>query len=196
MATDYSVELPLPQPARAGETALIARAASGDHEAYATLVRARERIAHRVAAGITGWNAGAEEALQNAHVKAYRSLRRFRRGAAFRPWLLKIVIHEAHNLRRAERRHARLSERAAERHEGPAAAADEAVVAREEVATVLGALAQLFDADRLALVLRYFAELPDDDEASTLAGTTTGAFRVRVLRARRRLAALLEDADV
>ena len=128
-------------------------------------------------------------------MKAYRSLRRFRRDASFRPWLLRIVIHEAHNLRRSERRHERLGARAAERHVPPAAGADEAVVAREEVAIVLHALARLSDQDRLAIVLRYFAELPDD-EAATLAGTTTGAFRVRVLRARRRLAALLEDADV
>jgi RNA polymerase sigma factor (sigma-70 family) len=194
MATDYSVELPLQQAAPAGETALVARAAAGDHEAYAALVRPHERIAYRVAAGVTGWNADAQEAVQNAHVKAYRSLCRFRRDAAFRPWLLRIVIHEAHNLRRAERRHERLGARAAEHHEAPTAGADEAVVARDEVVTVLRALALLSDTDRLAIVLRYFAELPDG-EAAALAGTTTGAFRVRLLRARRRLQALLEEDD-
>ena len=194
MASDFSVELPLHQPARAGEKALVARAAAGDHQAYAALIRPHERMPTARAA-ITGWNGDAQEAVQNAHVKAYRSLRRFRRDASFRPWLLRIVIHEAHNLRRSERRHERLGARAAERHVPPTAGADEAVVAREEVAIVLHALARLSDQDRLAIVLRYFAELPDD-EAATLAGTTTGAFRVRVLRARRRLAALLEDADV
>ena len=194
MASDFPVELQLPRRARDGEIALVERAAGGDHEAYATLIRPHERIAYRVAAAITGWNAGAQEAVQNAHVKAYRSLRRFRRDAAFRPWLLGIVIHEAHNLRRAERRHERLGARAAERHEAPTAGADEAVVAREEVATVLRALGRLSDTDRLAIVLRYFAELPDD-EAAALAGTSTGAFRVRVLRARRRLQALLEQDD-
>ena len=59
---------------------------------------------------------------------------------------------------------------------------------------MLRALAQLPDADRLAVALRYFAELPDD-EAAAVAGTSTGAYRVRVLRARRRLHALLEEAD-
>ncbi len=195
MASDYPLELPLPRPARDVEGALVARAASGDHDAYAALVAPHERIAYRVAAAITGWNADAQEAVQNAHVKAYRSLRRFHRGAAFRPWLLKIVIREAHNLRRAERRHERLGARAAERRDAPSAGADEAVVAREEVTTVLRALARLSDADRLAIVLRYFAELPDA-EAAAVAGTSTGAFRVRILRARRRLQALLEDADV
>ena len=76
----------------------------------------------------------------------------------------------------------------------PAAGADEAVVAREEVATVLRALAQLSDVDRLVVVLRYFAELPDD-QAAALAGVSTGTYRVRLVRARRRLQALLEEAD-
>ena len=194
MASDFPVELPLPRSARDGDAALAARAAAGDHEAYATLVRPHERIAHRVAAGITGWNVDAQEAVQNAHVKAYRSLRTFRAGAAFRPWLLRIVINEAHNVRRAERRHEGLGARAATQHRTPAAGADEAVVAREEVATVLRALAQLSDVDRLVVVLRYFAELPDD-QAAALADVSTGTYRVRLVRARRRLQALLEEAD-
>ena len=194
MASEYPVDLPLPRCARDGESTLAARAAAGDHEAYAMLVRPHERVAYRLAAAITGWNADAQDAVQNAHVKAYRSLRRFRRGAAFRPWLLRIVVNEAHNVRRSERRHERLGVRASEQHETPAAGTDETVLAREELVSVLHALAQLPDADRLAVALRYFAELPDD-EAAAIAGTSTGAHRVRLLRARRRLQALLEEAD-
>ena len=110
-------------------------------EAYAALLRPHERVAYRVAAAITGWNGNAEEATQNAFVKAYRSLPRFRVGAAFRPWLLRIVVNEAHNVVRAERRHERLGARAAERHEAPFPGPDEAVLAREEVESVFGALA-------------------------------------------------------
>jgi RNA polymerase sigma factor (sigma-70 family) len=194
MASDYSVEFPLPLPAPEGEAELVARAVRGDHEAYATLVRPHERVAYRVAAAITGWNADAEEATQNGFVKAYRSLNHFRAGAAFKPWLLRIVVNEAHNVLRAERRHLRLGARAAEQHEAAIAGTDEAVLAREEVETVLSALAQLPDADRLAVALRYFAELPDG-EAAALVGTSPEAYRVRLMRARRRLQALLEEAD-
>ena len=189
-----SVELPLPLPTAHPEAVLVARAAAGDHEAYAALVRPHEAIAYRVAVAITGWRAGAQEAVQNAHVKAYRSLPRFRRGAAFRPWLLRIVVNEAHNVLRAERRHERLVARAAERGEPFGESLDEGVVAREEVATVLRALAQLPDGDRLVVALRYFAELPDA-EAAALAGSSTEAYRVRLVRARKRLQALLEEAD-
>jgi RNA polymerase sigma factor (sigma-70 family) len=128
-------------------------------------------------------------------VKAYRSLGSFRRGAAFRPWLLRIVVNEAHNVRRSEQRHLRLTDRAAQLPAPPSAGADDAVVAREDVATVLAALALLSEADRLVVALRYFAELPDR-EAAELVGTSEGAYRVRLLRARRRLMALLEvDGD-
>jgi RNA polymerase sigma factor (sigma-70 family) len=194
MASDFSLELALPLAPREREPEFLARAIEGDHEAYADLVRPYERVAYRVAAAITGRDADAEEAMQNGFVKAHRSLHRFRAGAAFRPWLLKIVVNEAHNVLRAERRHVRLATRAAERHESAIAGVDEAVIAREEAETVLGSLARLPDADRLALALRYFAELPDA-EAAALAGTSTEAYRVRLVRARKRLQALLEEAD-
>ena len=195
MASEYPIELRLLRSERDPEAALVARAAAGDHDAYAALVRPHEHVAYRVAVSITGWNADAQEAVQNAYVKAYRSLRRFRHGAAFKPWLLGIVVNEARNVRRSELRHARLAERAAEQHDPAAAGADEAVLAREEVATVLDALTQLSEAERLAVALRYFAQLPDA-EAAALAGLSTGAYRVRLVRARRRLEALVEDADV
>ncbi len=194
MASDVSFALALPLARPELESELLAQAMAGDHEAYANLVRPYERVAYRVAAAITGGSADAEEAMQNGLVKAYRSLHRFRVGAAFRPWLLRIVVNEAHNVRRAERRHVRLGSRAAEQRELSIAGADEAVIAREEVDTVLAALAQLADADRLALALRYFAELPDAD-AAALIGTSTEAYRVRLVRARKRLHALLEELD-
>ena len=138
MASDLSLELPLPLAPREREPEFLARAVEGDHEAYAKLVRPYERVAYRVAAAITGRNADAEEAMQNGFVKAYRSLHRFRVGAAFRPWLLRIVVNEAHTVLRAARGQVRLATRAAEQHEPAMGGADEAVIAREEVETVLG----------------------------------------------------------
>jgi RNA polymerase sigma-70 factor (ECF subfamily) len=194
MALDLPFELDFPRAPRDGEPEFLARAKTGDHEAYARLVRPYERTAFRVAAAITGHEVDAEEAMQNGFVKAYRSLHRFRDGAAFRPWLLRIVVNEAHNVVRDRRRHARLGSRAAEQHEVATAGPDDAVIAREEVETVLAAIARLPRIDRVVLALRYFAELPDR-EAAALAGTSTEAYRVRLVRARRRLQTLLEETD-
>ena len=194
MASDFSLDLPLRRGSLAGEPAFLARAKRGDHDAYASLVRPYEHVAYRVAAAVTGTHVDAEEAVQNGFVKAYRSLRRFREGAAFRPWLLRIVVNEAHNVVRDRRRHARLDSRVAGQRESTGAAVDEATIAREEAATVLSALAALSVQDRLVLALRYFAELPDR-EAALLAGSSTEAYRVRLVRARRRLQARLEESD-
>ena len=95
---------------------------------------------------------------------------------------------------RAERRHERLGARAAEQHRADVAGADEAVLARDEIETVLRALGRLSEADRLILALRYFAELPDSESAA-LADMSQEAYRVRLMRARRRLRALLDEAD-
>src|SRR4030095_17227225 len=119
-------------------------------------------------------------------------LDRFKAGAAFRPWLLRIVVNEAHNVVRAERRHRRLGLRAAEQQDAPPAAPDEAVLAREELEEVLGALRLLPEQDRVAIALRYFAELPDP-EAAALLGASPEAYPVRLLRARRRLPTPLEQ---
>lgn len=192
MASDLSLELALPSAPREREPEFLDRAKGGDHEAYASLIQPYERLAFRVAVAITGRDADAEEAMQNGLVKAYRSLERFRAGAAFKPWLVRIVVNEAHNVVRDRRRHDRLGERAAARREAAGAGADEAVIAREEVDTVLAALGRLSEPDRLVLALRYFAELPDA-EAAKLADASTEAYRVRLVRARRRLQALLEE---
>jgi RNA polymerase sigma-70 factor (ECF subfamily) len=193
MAADYS--LALPAPARPDDEAvLVSRARAGDHAAYAALVRRYEQVAYRVAASVAGSADDGQEAVQNAYVKAHRSLGSFRPGSPFRPWLLRIVVNEAHNVRRSERRHVRLGARAGEQAVAPAAGVDEAFAAREEVGVVLAGLARLGDADRLAIALRYFADLPDR-EAAELAGVSPEAFRVRVLRALRRLRALLQEGE-
>ena len=60
---------------------------------------------------------------------------------------------------------------------------------------MLAALRRCPEPDRVALALRYFAELPDP-EAAALVGASTEAYRVRLVRARRRLQARLEETDV
>ena len=61
------------------------RAKGGDTAAYERLVRTYQEVAFRTAYLITGDASEAEEATQEAFVKAYRALGRFRSGARFRP---------------------------------------------------------------------------------------------------------------
>ena len=85
---------------------LAERARRGDVAAYERLVRRYQQLAVRTAYVITGQSADAQDAAQEAFVKAYYAMGRFRSGAPFRPWLLRIVANEAINRRRSSRRKA------------------------------------------------------------------------------------------
>jgi hypothetical protein len=73
------------------EAELVSRARRGDAAAFGTLVDTFAEIAFRTAYLVTADAAEAEDAAQEAFVKAYRALDRFREGSPFRPWLLRIV---------------------------------------------------------------------------------------------------------
>ena len=90
----------------------MSRARRGDGAAFGALVDAFSEVAFRTAYLVTGDAAEAEDAAQEAFVKAYRALDRFREGEPFRPWLLRIVGNTARNRRRAAGRRAGLRLRA------------------------------------------------------------------------------------
>jgi RNA polymerase sigma factor (sigma-70 family) len=171
----------------AADDELIERARAGDAAAYGDLVRRYERIAFRTAFAVCGDAADAEDAAQEAFVKAYTSLRRFRRGAPWRPWLLRIVANEARNRRRAAGRRAHLALRAARAEPLATAAAPGAHLHGE----LLDALGRLEPAQREVVVLRHLLDLPEAECAEVL-GCRKGTVKSRLSRALAKLRAELE----
>jgi RNA polymerase sigma factor (sigma-70 family) len=168
---------------------LIERARTGDGAAYAALVRDHEETAFRIAYVICGNAADAEEAAQEAFVKAYGALGRFRSGEPLRPWLLAIVANEARNRRRSAGRRAALALRAAGegRPFGEAAPSPEAaLLAGERRAALLAALDRLPERDRTVIACRYLLELSEAETAATL-GVRAGTVKSRLSRALDRL---------
>jgi RNA polymerase sigma factor (sigma-70 family) len=170
------------------ESQLVERARRGDHEAYSELVHAYQGIAFRTAYLIAGGATEAEDAAQEGFVKAWRALGRFRPGAPFKPWLLRIVANEAHNRRRSAGRRARLAFRAvAAEPSGDAAPSPEASVLDSERRTeLLAAVNGLPEDQHLVVALRYFAGLSEDEVAETL-GIAPGTVKSRTSRALERL---------
>jgi RNA polymerase sigma factor (sigma-70 family) len=171
----------------------VAQAKQGDTRAYGTLVEEHQMIAFRTAYLITGSTADAEDAVQEAFVKAYRALGRFRHGAPFRPWLLSIVANEARNRRRSAGRRERLALRAAEDPlSGGAVPSPEAALldaeTREELLTAVN---DLREDDRLAIACRYFLGLSEEETAATL-GWRRGTVKSRTSRALDRLRERME----
>jgi RNA polymerase sigma factor (sigma-70 family) len=171
------------------EPQLLESARRGDAAAYADLVRTHQPIAFRTACLLAGSAADAEDALQEALVKAWRALPRFRPGAPFRPWLLTIVANEARTRRRAAGRRAAWTLRAAaeQRTSGDAAPSPEAaVLVRERSRELVDALGTLPERDRQVLVLRYVLELSEQETAAVL-DCRPGTVKSRVSRALERL---------
>lgn len=165
------------------EEELIDRARRGEIGAYEELVRRYQDLAVRTAYVIAG-GAEAHDAVQEAFVKAYGALGRFRVGASFRPWLLRIVANEAINRRRAARRQVNLALRAAEsRPEGDAVPSPEgAALERERRQELMVAMGKLKPDDRLVIAYRYWFELSEEEMAEAL-GVARGTVKSRLSRA-------------
>jgi RNA polymerase sigma-70 factor, ECF subfamily len=176
---------------------LVERSRNGDQDAYAELVTRYQAIAARTAYVITGTAADAEDVAQDAFVKAYYALDRFRAGAPFRPWLLRIVANEAINRRKAAGRRPTVGLSVVEdRASGDTALSPEAsALARERRELVLDALRQMREEDRLVIAYRYFFDLSEIEMAEAL-GVARGTVKSRLSRAIARLRALMEGGQL
>ena len=85
------------------ELDLVKRAKLGDEAAMTELLGVHSHQAYRLALYMLHNHADAEDATQNAFVKAFTQLDRFHQRSSFATWLLRIVTREALNLQRAER---------------------------------------------------------------------------------------------
>jgi len=178
------------------EIDLVERAREGDVSAYEQLVERYSTLAFRTAYLITGSEADAQDAAQDAFIKAHRALGRFRPGASFRPWLLQIVANEARNQRRSFFRRTNLSLRMVERlGSGDAAQSPEALAeSTEERDRLLRAVNGLRREDRLVVACRYFLDMSSQETAEVLRWPE-GTVKSRLSRALDRLRQALGERN-
>ncbi|MFB7865292.1 RNA polymerase sigma factor [Streptomyces sp. NPDC056069] len=180
------------------EAAVIARVRAGEPLAYAQLVRAHTAVALRAAVAC-GAGGDAEDVVQQAFFKAYRSLGRFKDGGSFRPWLLSIVANETRNTLRAAGRQRAVAGREAELLAGEPLipeGADPAVAAEEDERRrrLRAALDALGEEQRQVVVHRYLLELDEAETAEAL-GWPRGTVKSRLSRALKRLGTTLKGGD-
>ncbi len=175
---------------RLNETELVEQAKAGDLDAFEHLVVLHQRAALQVAYVIAG--SDAEDAAQEAFVKAFRALGRFRSGSPFRPWLLRIVANEARNQRRGAARRAGLALRLADVPAGVERSPEEAALGAISRAELVRAVSGLPERDRLTLAYRYFAGL-SEAEMATAMSCRPGTVKSRLTRALARLRQALPD---
>lgn len=163
---------------------LIRAAKLGDGAAFAELLRPDYPLAFKVAYGLLQDYDAAEDAVQDASLKAWRRLGNLREGTSMRPWFLAIVANQCRSERRAHWwsviRLAEVETGASHREEGGAQSID---IDRE--------LAKLPRQDRLALFLYFYLDLPLE-EVGTVLGLSAGGAKTRVYRAAKKLRPGLE----
>jgi RNA polymerase sigma-70 factor (ECF subfamily) len=161
-------------------SAVLDRARQGDEEAFAALVHAYDRRLRGLAYRILGDHDRMDDALQEAYVRAFRSLPRFRGDARLSTWLFRITYNACLDelARAGKSAHLPLDELAEQASEGPEPG--EALGVRRELEVALASLTP----DERAVVLLVDARGLDYSEAGGILGIPVGTVASRLNRAR------------
>jgi RNA polymerase sigma-70 factor, ECF subfamily len=190
---------PRSDPGQEQEAALIGRIQRGERELFYELIRPYERRVFVIALAILRNEADAEDATQDAFLKAFKYLAQFRSESRFSTWLIQVAINEARLRQRKSHLEIMRPVEDQENEDGaytPREFADwreipsealERKEIREKLVAALGSLAQKY---REVFVLRDVEQLSIEDTALAL-GISAGAVKTRLLRARLMLRDLL-----
>ena len=185
----FAAERTRPGVSTADEAFLIRAAQRGDLDAFADLVRLHEVRVYRVALRMLGSTADAEDAAQEALVKAWRSIAGFRQGSAFGTWLYRIVTNHCLNVISSRRPTVEWNdERVADPDLDPAVRAQR----RAELGELIASIAALPAEQRAALVLRELEGLSYEEVGEVLQ-ISLAAVKGRIHRARLAIADDLGD---
>ncbi|HEU4641424.1 MAG TPA: sigma-70 family RNA polymerase sigma factor [Gemmatimonadaceae bacterium] len=183
-----TVMMPRPVDPQEADHDVIARVLQGDRDAFGMLIRRYSDPLYRHALGMTGSPDVAEDILQASFIKAYQHLGEVH--GRFDAWIFRIVANGCKDwLKNIRRTHLSYEE-----DDQPSAfATPEEDLDRTELRSDLDrALSALAPSLREAFVMKH-VEGRSYEEMADLLGTTVGALKMRVHRAREALQALLEE---
>ncbi len=174
-----------------GEKELVERARRGDLEAFNSLVMAYQNTAYNIAFRILGNHHDASDAVQEAFIKAFRGIGKFR-GGSFRAWLIRIVTNACRDALRASKRRPSvpLCSQGVEperdyrfsREESP-----EDYAERQELARLIQEAIDSLPFDQKAVIVLSDLEGFDYQEIAEALGIPLGTVKSRLSRARARV---------
>lgn len=178
------------RPSTVGDADLVERARGGDGQAFTTLLRRHDEPMRRLAFRMLADADAMDDVLQEAYVKAYRSLPAYREDAQFGTWLYRITYNACID---EIRRTARRPRPTVDDPEAPATSPgpEQAVTEAEIVRTALAAL----PADQRATVVLVDSEGFDNETAALVLGVAPGTVASRLSRARAALRRSFEEVD-
>jgi RNA polymerase sigma factor (sigma-70 family) len=166
------------------EYLLIDRILAGERNLYATLVDKYKSYAYTIAMKILENRPEAEEAAQDAFVKAFQYMKNFNRQAKFSTWLYRIVFNTAISYKRKSKPALQSIEKSIIEY---SERADHNAEQDDKQVFILQAMNKLNEADRLAIQLFYMNEF-SMEEVAEMMGQNINTIKVRIHRARVRLA--------
>jgi RNA polymerase sigma-70 factor (ECF subfamily) len=180
------------------ESDLIQRACAGDQDAFGQLVEGYQTRVYNLAYRMLGNRDEAEEAAQEAFLRAYTHLHRYDPNRSFKTWLLSITSH--HCIDRIRKRHITwlpLMEEIAVpmRFANPSPNPEKIAIEHEREAHIQRMLNALSATDRAAITLRYWYDCSYEEIADAL-DLTVSAVKSRLYRARRTLAERVEQGEM
>ena len=182
------------------EAELVSELQAGSETAFDWLVTHYHAPVYNLILSMLGDTSDAADGTQEVFLKAFRGIRKFRQGSSLKTWLYRIAIREALNHRRWFKRHLQKNVSIdAEPEEGHAAVEVEdlgatpfeQLASREVQAAVQGALQQVAEVFRTAVILRDLEGLSYEEVAEVLE-CSVGTVKSRILRGRRALREVLE----
>lgn len=167
---------------------LVAAAKAGDREAFDELVRATYADTYTLAYRLTGDEEDARDVVQEAYLRAFRGLKRFRGDAQFSTWMYRITANCAATFlgKRNKHRHDELNDDLTLEDLRPAANPELQVETAASRDRLQDALRRLPPRLRAVVVLRDVYDLSHESIAAEL-GISESAAKVRLHRARRKL---------
>jgi len=191
-STPERVSVKVPSPMEIREQELLRRVQAGHKEDFYELIKPYERRVYTAAFAVLRNEAEAEDAAQEAILKAFTHIQQFRAEARFSTWLIQIAVNEA--LMRRRRAHSQIMEPIGEHQEEdgtytPRDFADwreipsEALERKEIRQKLAGAVAALAEKYRQVFVLRDIQHMSIEETAEAL-GISRASVKTRLLRAR------------
>ena len=167
---------------------LVAAARDGSREAFDELVRVTSRDTYTLAFRLVGNEEDARDVVQEAYLRAYKGIGKFRGDAQFSTWLYRITANCAntHLSKRRKHRHDELLDDSPLADTNPERDPQATLLATSLRDRLTGALDDLPPKLRAVVVLRDVYDLPHEAIASEL-GISETAAKVRLHRARRKL---------
>jgi RNA polymerase sigma factor (sigma-70 family) len=167
------------------QVTLLEAAKHGDDGAFETLLTPLLEPGYRLAGGMLQDHQAAQDAVQEAALKAWRKLRQLRDGSEMRPWFLGIVANECRSVRRSRWSSVVKVLQPAVAQPHPA----DSVLSGIELRNALRALDEK---KRLALVLHWYLDLPLE-EIATITGSSVHAVEGQIQRGMHELRQGMED---